>query len=59
MTRLQRVIEAERKVSGYRFRMSGVVTKGNFFQIMRVFGLKKALRVLVSGKGVALMVLMS
>lgn len=59
MTRLQRIIEADRKASGYHFRMAGVVTKNSFFAIVKTFGVVKALRVLVSGKGTALAILMS
>jgi hypothetical protein len=59
MTKLMRIIEADRKASGYQFRMTGVVTKSNFFEIVKSFGVVKALRVLVSGKGTALAILMS
>jgi hypothetical protein len=59
MTKLTRIIEADRKVAAYRFRMSGVVTKKHFIDIAREFGIVKAIRVLLSGRGTALTILMS
>lgn len=39
--------------------MTGVVTKKHFFMILKHFGMKKALQILVSRKPVALITLMS
>lgn len=59
MTRMQRIIEAERRVAARRFSMRGVVTKKNFFSIARSFGVRKALRVLLSTEATALSILMA
>jgi hypothetical protein len=56
--RFQKVIEAERKVSWYRFHMSGTITKKHFFLIAKTFGVAKAIKVLFSGKGTVLQILM-
>ena len=39
--------------------MSGLVTKKHFFLIAKSFGIRKALKVLLSSEPVALLVLMS
>ncbi len=39
--------------------MNGLVTKKHFFQIWIAFGLKKAVKILISREPVALMVLMA
>ena len=39
--------------------MKGTVTKKNFFSIVKAFGWRKAIRVLLSRKATALLILMS
>ena len=59
MTHLQKRIEAERKVAKRSWNMKGLVTKRNFFGIVRSFGWRKAIRVLFTTQATALSILMA
>lgn len=58
MTKLMRILEAERRAAASRFKMQGVVTRKNFISVARTFGVRKALKVLFTTQATALTILM-